>query len=273
MISRTLFRSRLYSSSSSYTTIIVDKKEGGYALITFNRPKALNALNADVMRELNTCLAELDADPTVGAVVLTGNDKAFVAGADIKMMDQMTFSQVFKGGLFDEADVIAKRKKPLIAAVKGYALGGGCELAMLCDIIVAGESAQFGQPEIKLGTIPGIGGTQRLTRAVGKAKAMDMCLTGDFINAQEAKAYGLVSRVVPDAQLLEVAGQMATKIASYSQPIVAVCKEAVNQAFESSLTEGLHFERRLFHTTFATEDRKIGMAAFVKKEKAVWKHE
>ena len=205
-------------------------------------------------------------------------------------MNQLSFAQATKMGMFDNADRIASKNKPIIAAVKGYALGGGCELALLCDIVIAGESAQFGQPEIKLGTIPGIGGTQRLTRAVGKAKAMDMCLTGDTIRAQEAKEVsqgkceccftqnvqkkiGLVSRVVPDDQLLTLAGEMATKIASYSQPVVQLCKESVNAAFESSLKEGVRLERKLFYSTFALEDRKIGMQAFVDKAKAVWKNQ
>lgn len=229
-------------------------------------------LIAEVMSELKSVLDECERDASVGAVVLTGNEKAFVAGADIKMMEAMSFRDVFKG-LFSEADHIARNRKPLIAAVRGFALGGGCELALLCDLIIAGESAQFGQPEIKLGTIPGIGGTQRLTRAVGKAKAMDMCLTGDFINAQEAKAFGLVSRVVPDDKLLEEAAKVASKIASYSQPIVQICKESVNQAFESTLTEGLHFERRMFQSTFAFEDRAIGMKAFVEKKSPGWKNQ
>ena len=249
----------------------VEKRPGGYGLITFNRPKALNALNVQVLQELMHALNAFEKDDSIGAVVLTGSEKAFVAGADIKMMSDMTFSDVSQG-FFDEADVIARNKKPLIAAVRGYALGGGCEMALLCDICIAGESAQFGQPEIKLGTIPGIGGTQRLTRAVGKAKAMDLCLTGDFMGATEAQQYGLVSRVVPDDQLLDVAAKMATKIASYSRPVVELAKLAVNKAQESSLAEGIHLERRLFFSTFALEDRKIGMDAFVAKEKPVWKH-
>ncbi len=257
---------------SSYNTLLVEKK-GNYAVVTLNRPRALNALSAELMLELNEAVEALDKDASVGCIVLTGGDKAFVAGADIREMNQLSFHEATKGGMFDNADRLARKSKPIIAAVKGYALGGGCELALLCDIVIAGESAQFGQPEIKLGTIPGIGGTQRLARAVGKAKAMDMCLTGDFIKADEAKQLGLVSRVVPDEQLLALAGEMAAKIASYSQPVTAMCKEAVNRAFESSLAEGVHFERRLFYSTFALEDRKIGMQAFVDKAKPVWKNQ
>lgn len=240
-------------------------------MITFNRPKALNALNVQVLQELMGALKEFDQDDSVGAIVLTGSEKAFVAGADIKVMKDMSFQNV-SNGFFEEADVIARGRKPLIAAVRGYALGGGCELALLCDMIVAGESAQFGQPEIKLGTIPGIGGTQRLTRVVGKAKAMDMCLTGDFLSAAEAKQYGMVARLVPDDKVVEEASKVAKKIASYSRPVVALCKEAVNKSMESSLAEGIHLERRLFYSTFALEDRKIGMDAFAAKESPVWKH-
>ncbi|KAL6078394.1 putative enoyl-CoA hydratase, mitochondrial [Balamuthia mandrillaris] len=263
------------ATGQSYNNIVVEKKENRVAVITLNRPKALNALCNDLIEELNDAVHQLDHDREVGCIVLTGSTpKAFAAGADIKEMAEKSFMEVYRTNMFATWDLITKAKKPIIAAVNGYALGGGCELAMMCDFIIAGEGATFGQPEIKLGTIPGVGGTQRLTRAVGKAKAMELILTGDFMNAREAEKAGLVSRVVPDDKLLDTALQTAAKIASYSQPIVAMAKECVNQAYESTLTEGVHFERRMFHSTFATNDQKEGMKAFVEKRKDVkWTHD
>jgi len=256
--------------TASYKTILIEKEEK-VAIVTLNRPKALNALNSELIRELSDALSTLDKDKSVGAIVLTGGEKAFAAGADIKEMAERTFSDIYTNGLFSELEDVKKVKKPIIAAVDGYALGGGCELAMMCDIIIASERAQFGQPEIKLGTIPGIGGTQRLTRAIGKSKAMELVLSGNFITADQAEKAGLISSVVPPENLRFEALKLAGSIASYSQPIVAMAKEAVNQAYESTLSEGLHLESRLFQSSFATEDQKEGMGAFVKKQKAVWK--
>ncbi|CAE7891294.1 echs1, partial [Symbiodinium sp. KB8] len=214
---------------------------------------------------LNRATVEFDADPEVGAMVITGSEKAFAAGADIKEMSSRKFIDVYKHNMFAQWANLMQIKKPVIAAVNGFALGGGCELAMMCDIILAGDKAKFGQPEIKLGTIPGCGGTQRLIRAVGKSKAMYLCLTGDMITAEEAERAGLVAKVVPADQLMDVAMETAKKIAGFSKPVTAMCKEAVNASYEMTLAEGIHFERRLFHTTFATEDQKEGMAAFVEK--------
>ncbi|KAJ3084967.1 putative enoyl-CoA hydratase, mitochondrial [Quaeritorhiza haematococci] len=244
---------------------ILTEKQGKVGIIRLNRPKALNALSTPLMTELNAAVHEFDQDPNIGAMVLTGTERAFAAGADIKEMSTLTFMDNYKKNFIGSWTRITEARKPIIAAVNGFALGGGCELAMMCDIIYAGDRAKFGQPEIKLGTIPGAGGTQRLTKAVGKARAMDMVLTGEMISATEAQQAGLVARIFPSEKLVEEAVKAATTIASYSQPIVMMAKEAVNKAEELSLAEGLHFERRLFHSTFATKDQKEGMAAFAEK--------
>jgi len=248
----------------SYETILVENR-GPIGLITLNRPKALNALNAQVVTELNQALAAFDQDPATAVMVLTGSERAFAAGADVKEMEGKDFITARHEDFIAPWQRIAKCAKPVIAAVAGYALGGGCELAMMCDIIIAADNAKFGQPEINLGTIPGAGGTQRLTRAIGKSKAMEMVLTGRMMDAVEAERSNLVSRVVPAADLLDEAIKLADTIAEKSQPIVAMAKDAVNLAFESSLAEGIRTERRLFYATFATEDRKEGMQAFVEK--------
>ena len=255
----------------SYETILVETK-GTVGWITLNRPEALNALNIDVMNEVVSAANAFDADDSVGCIVLTGSAKAFAAGADIKQMQSMTYVDAYAGELFGEWDHLADVSTPIVAAVSGYALGGGCELAMMCDLIVATESAKFGQPEITLGVIPGMGGSQRLTRAVGKAKAMDLCLTGRMMDADEAERSGLVARVVPDDDLLAEATKIGEKIASMSQVAAKAAKEAVNQAYESTLAEGVHFERRLFYGMFATEDKAEGMAAFVEKRKPDFKN-
>ncbi|MBB3036710.1 enoyl-CoA hydratase [Hoyosella altamirensis] len=251
---------------------IMVERSGRVALLTLNRPKALNALNLAVMQETVAALRELDRDPSVGAIVITGSEKAFAAGADIKEMAPKTFADVFLEDWFAAWDQLAQLRTPTIAAVSGYALGGGCELAMLCDILIASDTAKFGQPEIKLGVIPGIGGSQRLTRAVGKAKAMDLCLTGRFMDVDEAERAGLVSRVVPVDQLRDVALEVAKTIADMSLPIAMMAKEAVNRSFETTLSEGVRFERRVFHSTFATDDQKEGMAAFIEKRKPLFSH-
>ncbi|MFC9251855.1 enoyl-CoA hydratase [Amycolatopsis thailandensis] len=257
---------------SEYETITVERPTDRVALITLNRPKALNALNLRVMREVTEAAAGLGEDPEVGAIVLTGSAKAFAAGADIKEMQPQSFSDVYAADWFAGWDALSRVRVPLIAAVSGYALGGGCELAMMCDVLIAAENAKFGQPEITLGVIPGMGGSQRLTRAIGKAKAMDLCLTGRMIDAAEAERSGLVSRVVPTESLLDDALAVAKKIASMSRPAAMMVKEAVNQAFESGLADGLRFERRLFHGTFATQDQKEGMAAFTEKREPKFLH-
>lgn len=256
----------------SYETILVEKRDR-VGLVTLNRPKALNALCAQLIAELEQALNDLEADGNIGAIVVTGSDRAFAAGADIKEMKDRTFIDVLTSDFITKGwERLAQCRKPTIAAVAGYALGGGCEIAMMCDIIIAAETAKFGQPEITIGTIPGAGGTQRLTRAVGKAKAMDLVLTGRMMDAAEAERSGLVARVVPADKLLEEALAIAAKIASFSLPAVLIAKEAVNQAFETGLAEGLKFERRVFHATFATEDQKEGMAAFVEKRPPGFKH-
>jgi len=256
----------------SYEFILAEVR-GRVALITLNRPKQLNALNPQLMQELGAALKDFDADEGVGAILITGNDKAFAAGADIGVMKDFDFQHAYLSNYITrDWEHIRGVRKPVIAAVAGYALGGGCELAMMCDLVIAAESARFGQPEINLGILPGSGGTQRLPRAVGKAKAMDLCLTARMMDAQEAERAGLVSRVVPDGKLLEEAMAAAEKIASYSLPVVMMVKEAVNRAYESTLAEGVHFERRLFHAAFALEDQKEGMAAFVEKRKPKFKH-
>jgi len=255
-----------------YENILVETR-GKVGLITLNRPKALNALNDALMDELGAALKGFDADEGIGAIVITGSEKAFAAGADIGMMASYSFMDVYKGDYITRNwETIRTIRKPIIAAVAGFALGGGCELAMMCDIILAADTAKFGQPEIKLGVIPGAGGTQRLPRAVSKAKAMDLCLTARMMDAAEAERAGLVSRVIPAADLLNEALAAATTISEYSLPAVMMAKEAVNRAYETTLAEGVHFERRMFHSLFATEDQKEGMAAFVEKRKPVFKN-
>lgn len=253
-----------------YETLLIEVRDK-VALITLNRPKALNALNARLIDELNHALDAVEADVSVGCIVLTGSDKAFAAGADIKEMVDLTYPQIYLDDLFRESDRVAARRKPMIAAVAGFALGGGCELALMCDFILAADNARFGQPEINLGVLPGMGGTQRLTRAVGKAKAMEMCLTGRLIDAQEAERAGLVSRVVPLEQLLDEALKVAAVIAEKSLPVAMMVKESVNRAFEVSLAEGIRFERRVFHASFASLDQKEGMQAFIEKRAADFK--
>ncbi|GAB5894207.1 enoyl-CoA hydratase [Mycolicibacterium mageritense] len=242
------------------------------ATITLNRPKALNALNSQVMTEVTTAAAELDNDPSIGAIIVTGNEKAFAAGADIKEMADLSFADVYSADFFELWSKFAATRTPTIAAVAGYALGGGCELAMMCDILIAADTAKFGQPEIKLGVLPGMGGSQRLTRAIGKAKAMDLILTGRTIDAVEAERAGLVSRLVPADSLIDEALAVAETIAGMSLSASRMAKEAVNRAFESSLAEGLLYERRLFHSAFATADQKEGMAAFTEKRAANFTH-
>lgn len=251
----------------AYETIFVETR-GKVGLITLNRPKALNALNTTVLREVVQELKSMDADARIGAIVLTGSEKAFAAGADIKEMQPKTYVEAFMEDFFAGWEEVTRIRKPIVAAVAGYALGGGCELAMLCDFIIAAENAKFGQPEITLGVMPGMGGSQRLTRFVGKSKAMDMCLTGRMMDAAEAERSGLVSRVVPTGELLEEALRAAGKIADFSLPAVIMAKEAVNRSYETTLAEGLRFERRVFHSMFATEDQKEGMAAFTEKRTA-----
>ena len=249
----------------AYETILIDTK-GPVGWITLNRPKALNALNSQMMAEMSEALDAFEANAAVAAIVITGSEKAFAAGADIKEMQEKTFAEAYGEDFITSGwERVATCRKPVIAAVAGYALGGGSELAMMCDILLCADTAKFGQPEITLGIIPGIGGTQRLTRAVGKAKAMEMCLTGRTINAEEAERAGLVSRVVPAAELEAEAQKLGEAIGKLSTPSVMMAKEAINRAFESTLAEGVRFERRLFHATFATDDQKEGMAAFVEK--------
>lgn len=256
----------------SFKTVIVETR-GRVGLIRFNRPEALNALNGALIGELNRALDGFEADDGIGAIVLTGSDKAFAAGADIKEMKDKSFAEAFNEDFITrDWERLARCRKPVVAAVQGFALGGGSELAMMCDLIIAGDDAKFGQPEITLGIIPGAGGTQRLARWVGKAKAMDLCLTGRMMDAAEAERAGLVARVVPAADTVEEALKAAAKIASFSLPSVMMAKEAINQAFETGLASGIKFERRLFHATFATDDQKEGMAAFVEKRKPSFRH-
>ncbi len=256
----------------AYENILVETR-GQVGLITLNRPKALNALNAQLMQEMTAALDAFEADDNIGCMIITGSEKAFAAGADIKEMQPKTYMDVYKEDFITrDWERAARCRKPVIAAVAGYALGGGCELAMMCDFIIAADTAKFGQPEINLGTIPGAGGTQRLTRFVGKSKAMDMCLTARMMDAEEAERSGLVSRVVPAAELLNEAFKAAEKICSLSRPIVMIAKESVNRAYETTLNEGIRFERRVFHSTFGTEDQKEGMSAFAEKRKAAFKH-
>jgi enoyl-CoA hydratase len=255
----------------SYQNIIVETK-GRVGIIRLNRPQQLNALNRALIAELIQAIDAYEADDGVGCLLITGNEKAFAAGADIKEMADKTFIEAYFGNFCADWDRAARVRKPIVAAVAGFALGGGCELAMQCDIIIAADNAKFGQPEIKLAVIPGIGGTQRLTRAVGKAKAMDMILTGRMMDASEAEKSGLVARVVPAANLMEEAMKVAETIANMSLPSVLAGKEAINRAFEAGLSEGVVFERRIFHALFATQDQKEGMKAFIEKRKPVWKN-
>ena len=254
-----------------YENILVEQ-QGKVGLIRLNRPKALNALNDQLMDELGQALSAFDADEGIGCIVLTGSEKAFAAGADIAAMAKYSYMDVYKKGYITRNwEQIRTIRKPVIAAVAGYALGGGCELAMMCDFIIAAENAKFGQPEIKLGTMPGAGGTQRLPRAISKSKAMDMCLTARMMDAPEAERAGLVSRIVPADKLLEEALTAAKTIADMSQPIVMMIKDSVNRAYETTLAEGVQYERRMFHGTFGTEDQKEGMQAFLEKRPAKFK--
>ncbi|MFM8799630.1 MAG: enoyl-CoA hydratase [Tagaea sp.] len=256
----------------AYENILVET-QGAVGIVRLNRPKALNALCAALIAELGTALDAFEADPAIGCVVLTGAEKAFAAGADIKEMASKSYMDVYLADFITQGwERVTTCRKPIVAAVAGYALGGGCEMAMMCDFILAADTAKFGQPEITIGTIPGSGGTQRLTRFVGKSKAMEMCLTGRMMDAAEAERAGLVSRVVPAAELMDEAIKTAAKIAGLSRPIVMMAKEAVNRAYETTLSEGVKFERRVFHATFATDDQKEGMAAFAEKRPPQWKN-
>ncbi len=254
-----------------FETILLEKR-GRVGIITLNRPKALNAISAQLIAELNAALDDCEADDGIGAMVLTGSEKAFAAGADIKEMKSLSFIEVYLHDFIKPWERLSQARKPVIAAVAGFALGGGCELALMCDVIIAADSAKFGQPEINLGVIPGSGGTQRLARSIGKAKTMDLCLTGRMMGADEAERCGLVSRVVPAADLLAEAVKAAELIAGLSLPATMAAKEAVNQAFETTLTEGVRVERRIFQSLFATEDQKEGMAAFAEKRPAKFTH-
>jgi enoyl-CoA hydratase len=259
-------------NSAPYSNILVER-QGPVGIVTLNRPQALNALNAALIAELGRAFDELEADGGIAAIILTGSDKAFAAGADIKEMAEKTYIEAYGEDFITRGwERVAQCRKPVIAAVAGFALGGGCEIAMMCDIVIAAEGARFGQPEINLGTMPGAGGTQRLPRFIGKAKAMDLCLTGRMMDAAEAERLGLVSRIVPADRLREEAIAAAAKIAELSAPIAMMVKEAVNRAFETTLAEGVRFERRLFHSTFATEDQKEGMAAFIAKRKPAFRN-
>jgi enoyl-CoA hydratase len=251
----------------AYQNIIVETR-GKIGIIRLNRAQALNALNAALIAELTQAVAAFEADAAIVCIIVTGSEKAFAAGADIKEMADKSYMDAFMGDFAANWDALSRARKPTVAAVAGFALGGGCELAMMCDVVIAADNAKFGQPEIKLGVIPGIGGTQRLTRAVGKAKAMDLCLTGRMMDAAEAERAGLVARVVPTASLMDEAMKVAETIASMSLPALMIAKESVNRAFETTLTEGMRFERRVFHSLFATADQKEGMAAFVAKRPA-----
>jgi enoyl-CoA hydratase len=255
----------------AYQNIIVEKK-GRVGVVTLNRPKALNALCDALVEELGRALDDLESDRHIGAIVITGSDKAFAAGADIKEMKDRGFIDVYVADFITKGwERVAHCRKPVIAAVAGYALGGGCEMAMMCDIVLAAENAKFGQPEVTLGVLPGAGGTQRLARLVGKPKAMEMCLSGRMMDAAEAERSGLVSRVVPTETLMDEAMKLAERIAGMSMPIVMMVKESVNRSYETTLAEGLRFERRLFHASFGTEDQKEGMAAFVEKRQPDFK--
>ncbi len=255
----------------AYENIRIETR-GRVGLITLDRPKALNALNNSLIAELNQALDEFEANADIGCIVLTGSEKAFAAGADIKQMQPLTYPHTYLEDFIAASERISRCRKPIIAAVAGYALGGGCELVMMCDIVMAADTAQFGQPEIKLGVMPGIGGTQRLPRYIGKAKAMDLCLTGRMMKADEAERAGLVSRIVPAAKLLEETMKAAEEIAAMSLPILMMTKESVNQAYETTLSAGVRFERRLFHSMFSTADQKEGMSAFIDKREPKFKH-
>ncbi len=255
----------------AYDTILVETR-GNVGLITLNRPKVLNALSSALFVDVTAALDAYEADDKIGCIVLTGSEKAFAAGADIKEMSVLDYAQAYTEDFITPWDRVARTRKPLIAAVAGYALGGGCELAMMCDFILAADTAKFGQPEITLGTIPGAGGTQRLTRQIGKSKAMEMCLTGRMMDAEEAERAGLVSRIIPAEDLLEEAIKTAQKIADLSLPVVMIAKEAVNRAFETPQQEGIRFERRMFQSTFAFEDQTEGMSAFLDKRTPQFKN-
>lgn len=260
------------SQERSYQNILVERR-GAVGIVTLNRPQALNALNKALVAELALAIDEFEHDDAIGAIVLTGNDKAFAAGADVKEMADKTYPEIYLDDFITNGwERVAQCRKPVVAAVAGFALGGGCEIAMMCDIVVAADNARFGQPEITLGTIPGAGGTQRLARFVGKAKAMDLCLTGRMMDAAEAERAGLVSRIVPAPDLLAEAVKIAERISEMSRPIAMMVKESVNRAYETTLAEGVRFERRVFHATFATEDRKEGMAAFIEKRKPAFRN-
>jgi enoyl-CoA hydratase len=260
------------SKDPSYQNMLVERR-GAVGIITLSRPQALNALNAALISELAAAVNDLEADAAIGAIILTGGEKAFAAGADIKEMVSKSYPETYCEDFITVGwERVAQCRKPVIAAVAGFALGGGCELAMMCDIVIAADTARFGQPEITLGTMPGAGGTQRLTRFVGKAKAMDLCLTGRMMDAAEAERAGLVSRIVPAAELLLEAVKIAERIAAMSRPIAMMVKESVNRAYETTLGEGVRFERRLFHSTFATADQKEGMAAFIEKRKPTFRN-
>ncbi|MFZ4531994.1 MAG: enoyl-CoA hydratase [Alsobacter sp.] len=255
----------------TYETLIVET-HGRVGLVRLNRPQALNALNSTLVAELNTVLDGFDRDSGIGCIVITGSEKAFAAGADIKEMQAKTYPETYLEDFITAWDRVGARRKPIVAAVAGFALGGGCELAMMCDFVLAADTAKFGQPEIKLGVMPGAGGTQRLTRFVGKAKAMEMCLTGRMMDAAEAERAGLVSRVLPAAELVDEALKVAAQIADLSTPIVMMTKESVNRSYETTLAEGIRFERRVFQAMFATADQKEGMGAFVEKRKPAFTH-
>ena len=260
------------NDTPEYRNLLVERR-GAVGVITLNRPQALNALSAELIAELATALDDFESNAAIGAIVLTGGEKVFAAGADIKEMVRKTYPQIYLDDFITSGwERVGQCRKPVVAAVAGFALGGGCEVAMMCDIVIASENARFGQPEINLGTMPGAGGTQRLPRFIGKAKAMDLCLTGRMMDAAEAERAGLVSRVVPADKLMEEAVAVAERIGQMSRPIAMMVKEAVNRAFETTLAEGVRFERRLFHSTFATEDQKEGMAAFVAKRKPAFKN-
>lgn len=263
------------TTSTSLPTLkwVKCEKQGRIGIVTLNRPEALNALNDPLVADIGAAFAHFNADPTCSVIVLTGAGKAFAAGADIKEMANKTYYEMSTVDKIAPWDQLAKSKIPTIAAVNGVALGGGCEIAMMCDIMIASENAKFGQPEIKIGTIPGAGGTQRLTRAVGKSKAMELCLTGNMISAQEALQFGLVARVVPADQLMPTALKLAEQIAANSLPILKLCKESVNAAYETTLQQGVHMERRLFHSTFALADQKEGMSAFIAKKPPQFRHQ
>jgi len=260
------------SEERQYQSILVERR-GAVGIVTLNRPAALNALSAALVQELGAALDELEADAAIGAIVLTGSERAFAAGADVKEMASKTYPEIYTEDFITHGwERVAQCRKPVIAAVVGFALGGGCEIAMMCDIVIAADTARFGQPEITLGTMPGAGGTQRLPRFVGKAKAMDLCLTGRMMDAAEAERAGLVSRIVPAAELLAEAVKVGERVAAMSRPIAMMVKEAVNRAYETTLAEGVRFERRLFHSTFATADQKEGMAAFIAKRKPAFRN-